>query len=102
MGSLWKCCIATISTELKLSIISIERKRGIGIENGEGEGELKWSLLAPLHPIRLILKNRFDNFNFLTIELPVFLSVLFSLCEANDCLKSFTESNCLDVSPYTL
>lgn len=51
MGSVWKCCIATISTELKLSIISIERKRGIGIENGEGKGELKWSLLDLLPPL---------------------------------------------------
>lgn len=50
---------------------------------------------------RLILKNSFDGFHVLTIDYSVYLSV-FSLCEANDCLKSLTESNCLDISPDML
>lgn len=50
---------------------------------------------------RLILKNSFDEFHLLTIDSSEYLSV-FSLWEANDCLKSLTESNCLDISPDTL
>lgn len=54
------------------------------------------------HTLDCFLKIVLITFFLLTIDLPVYLCVLLSLYEANDCLKSFTESNCLDISPCTL